>query len=104
MTTTPGPLAEEAAKFVEALSDWARTHAGDVPGAVGAQIGNGAECRLCPVCQALSLLRSARPETFAHLLDASVALTAALRSIVESHSHGDTRAGVQRIDLDDSEA
>ncbi len=96
----PGPLGEEAARFVEALSGWARDHAG--PAADGAPIGGAAECSLCPVCQALALLRTARPETFSHLLEASAALTAALRSLVEARP-GDARSGVQRIDLDDDQ-
>jgi hypothetical protein len=97
----PGPLAEEAARLVEALSDWARTHTGDLPGAVGAQVGGSAECRLCPVCQMIALMRQARPETFGHLLDASTALTAALRSMVETHSAHRPQSGVERINLDD---
>ena len=104
----PGPLAEEAARLVEALSEWARTHTGDLPGAVGAQLGGtsqfgaSAECRLCPFCQAIALLRQARPETFAHLLEASTALTAALRSMVETHGHRNpAHNGFERIDLDD---
>ena len=101
---SPGPLAEEAARLVEALSDWARTHSGDLPGALGSQVGGSTECRLCPVCQAIALLRQARPETFTHLIDASVALTAALRSVVETHGGGHRpSSGVERIDLDDSE-
>jgi len=105
----PGPLAEEAARLVEALSDWARTHSGDLPGAVGnavggaTQFGASAECRLCPVCQAIALLRQTRPETFAHLLDASAALTAALRSVVETHGGHRPSSGFERIDLDDTE-
>ena len=103
----PGPLAEEAARLVEALSEWARTHTGDIPGAVGAQFGAAgfgasAECRLCPLCQAIALLRQARPETFQHLLEASTALTAALRSVIETPGGGHgTRSGVERISLDD---
>ena len=98
----PGPLAEEAARLVEALTDWARTHTGDLPGAVSGQIGGSAECRLCPLCQAIALLRQARPETFTHLLEASAAMTAALRSVVEGHDHSaGGRSGVERITLDD---
>jgi hypothetical protein len=100
-TPAPGPLAEEAARLVEALSDWARTHSGDLPGAVGSHLGGSAECTLCPVCQAIALLRQARPETFAHLVDASTALTAALRSLVETSGGGHrSSSGVERIDLD----
>ena len=93
-----GPLSEEAARFVEAVSDWARGHVG---GAASMPVGNAAECKLCPICQMLSLVRQAKPETFAHLLDASAALTAALRSVVDAHSSHAGAAGMQRINLDD---
>lgn len=92
-----GPLAEEAARFAEALTDWARGHVGMPNGS----IGHSAECTLCPFCQLLSLLRQARPETFAHLLDASASMTAALRSVVESHTRNGSQSGFERIDLDD---
>jgi hypothetical protein len=95
--TTPGPLGEETARLVEALSQWARGHVGETSIATGS-----AECKVCPVCQLLTVMRQTRPDTFAHLLEASAALTAALRSVVEGHAHGDAgRAGVQRIDLDE---
>lgn len=90
-----GPLADEAAKLVAALGEWAQQHA---PSA--GPVGGSEECALCPVCQLLRLARHAKPETFAHLLEASAALTAALRSVVEPHPAGPAR-GVQRIDLDD---
>ena len=96
MTTTPGPLGEEAARLVEALSDWARGQGEELSFANGS-----AECKLCPVCQLLSLMRQARPETFAHLLEATAALAAAARTVVESHQHGESGRGVERIDLDD---
>ena len=92
-----GPLSEEAARFVEALSDWARGHVG----ASSMSVGHAAECQLCPVCQMLSLVRHAKPETFAHLLDASASLTAALRSVVDAHSSHTTAGGMERINLDD---
>jgi hypothetical protein len=96
VTTAPGPLGEEAARLVEALSQWASGHGEELPFATGA-----AECKLCPVCQLLSLMRQARPETFTHLLEATAALAAAARTVVESHQHGDAGSGVERIDLDD---
>jgi hypothetical protein len=102
VTTQPGPLADEAARLVEALSDWARDHSGDLGGQLGQHIGGGTECTLCPLCQLLAVVRRARPETVAHLVDASVALTAALRSLAEGHAgRGATHNGVERIDLDD---
>jgi hypothetical protein len=91
-----GPLSEEATRLVEALSEWARGRIG--PSA--ASVGNAAECALCPICQLLSVLRHAKPETFAHLLDASAALTAAMRSIVEVHASPPGHGGMERIDID----
>jgi hypothetical protein len=96
VTTAPGPLGEEAARLIEALTEWARGQGEDVPIATGSP-----ECRLCPVCQLLTLMRHARPETFAHLMDATAALAAAARTVVESHQHGGVGGGVERIDLDD---
>jgi hypothetical protein len=92
-----GPLSEEAARFVEALSDWARGHLG----APAMSVGNSAECTLCPFCQLLSLVRHTKPDTFAHLLDASASLTAALRSVVDAHSSHAASGGMERINLDD---
>jgi hypothetical protein len=92
-----GPLSEEAARFVEALSDWARGRMGGPE----LSVGNAAECTLCPFCQMLSLVRHAKPETFAHLLDASAALTAALRSVVDARSSHHGSGGMERINLDD---
>jgi hypothetical protein len=92
-----GPLSEEAARFVEAISDWARGHMGGP----AMSVGNAAECALCPFCQMLSLVRHAKPETFAHLLDASASLNAALRSVVDAHSSHGASGGMERINLDD---
>jgi hypothetical protein len=95
---SPGPLAEEAARLVEALAEWARGAAGGIamPAA-----GGGAECQVCPFCQLLALLRRTQPETFGHLADASASMVAALRTVVERHEHtGPRTGGVERIDLD----
>lgn len=104
----PGPLAEEAARLVEALTDWARNAAGGLSapraGTSAPNAGDGAECQLCPVCQLLGVVRRTQPETFSHLADASASLLAAFRTVLDSHDHGPSRAsGVQRIDLDDRE-
>jgi hypothetical protein len=95
----PGPLAEEAARLVEAVAQWARTAVGDVSMSGTA---DGSECQVCPLCQCLALLRRTQPETFAHLADASASMVAALRTVVERHDHAESRtSGVERIDLDD---
>jgi len=92
-----GPLSEEATRLVEALSEWARGRIGPSASSAGAS----AECSLCPICQLLSVVRHAKPETFAHLLDASAALTAALRSVVDTHAAHAPSGGMERINLDD---
>lgn len=95
-----GPLADEAAKLAEAIAEWAR----GATGGLNLPIGDAAECRLCPFCQLLALVRRTQPETFGHLADASSSLIAALRTVVERHEHAGRRdAGVQRIDLDPQE-
>lgn len=94
---TPGPLAEEAARLVEAIGEWARETIGTAPPVAGSD----PECQICPVCQLLSLVRRTQPETFGHLADASASMVAALRTIVESHEHrGGRSSGVERIDID----
>jgi len=98
VTAASGSVGDEAAKLVEALSEWARGAAGgELPLATGSE-----ECTLCPLCQMIALARRARPETFTHLADATTAFLAAVRTVVETHDHarGDGRSGVERIDLD----
>ena len=98
-TTAPGPLAEEAARLVEAIGDWARSAVGDVR---APSLGGGPECQVCPICQLLALVRRTQPETFGHLAEASASMLAALRTIVERHDHAGARtSGVERVDLDD---
>lgn len=114
MSSGPGTVGEEAAKLLDALGAWVRggglgddLHAAfdrmSGPGEGGHAVADGSPaCRLCPVCQLIALLRQARPETFAHLLDASTALTAALRSLLEhaEATRSGAGSGIQRIDLD----
>lgn len=105
-TPPPGPLGEEAVKLVEAMSQWVGAH-WSARGGADLPLANGsAECRVCPVCQLLSVVRTTRPEVFGHLADASSSFVAALRTAVESHaahggSSGAGRGGVEHIDLDD---
>lgn len=99
----PGPLAEEAARLVEALGEWAK---GATAGVSMPAAGGAAECQVCPFCQLLALLRRSQPDTFGHLADASASMVAALRTVVEREGgHGPARtSGVERIDLDDRDA
>ena len=97
-----GSAAEEAARLFEAVQDWVRSTSGGA-GAGELPIATGApECQICPLCQALALLRSSRPETFAHLSDAAASLLAALRSAVDAHERewaARPAANMERIDI-----
>lgn len=98
MTQPVGSAAEEAARLLAAAERWARNRAtllDDEHLATGS-----AECTVCPVCQSVGLLRSVRPETVTHLLDAAGSLVAALRSALPAPDPTPARPPVQRIDLD----
>jgi hypothetical protein len=110
-----GSAREEAARLVEALSTWAAGAVGSPGSAFDRErlhaegIATGApQCRLCPVCSAISALRGVRPEVVEHLLDAGGSLLAALRAGLEAPSHptpGSPDGGpagpgrVERIDI-----
>ncbi len=96
--TPHGTLGEEAARLIEALSHWAGEAFDDEHIATGAP-----ECRLCPVCLLIGGLRSTRPETVEHLLDAAGSLVAALRSATAGHERhwAQRRSGpVQHVDVE----
>jgi hypothetical protein len=102
VTAPPGPLAEEAARLVEALAGWARGADAAGPADGTRPHHAGPECQVCPLCQLLALLRRTSPEGFAHLSEASAAFTAAVRAFVASGDVPPGRpGGVQRVDLDD---
>lgn len=94
-----GSATEEAAKLFEAVQDWARR----TTSGAGEQIATGsAQCRLCPVCQLISLARETRPDAVEHLIEVAASMLAAVREAVETHdSHRTTRdsSGVEHIDI-----
>lgn len=91
-----GSLGEEAAKLAEALQDWA-----------GHNIADGsASCRLCPLCQAIALVRERNPEAVDEIGEQVQGLVRSVRGLVESFagSGGGRRdPGVQKIKLSDDE-
>lgn len=95
-----GSASEEAARLLAALQDWARrtsAGAGDVPLATGAP-----ECRLCPLCQLIGLLRDTSPEVLEQLARAGDALLAAFRAAVVAHERAwssGSAPDVQHIDI-----
>ena len=113
-----GSVGEEAAKLLGALSDWARDqgtdYAGSAAGAassfahavkdVNEHLATGsADCRYCPVCQVIHVVRDTNPEVRAHLATAASSLMQAAAGLLATHTDGPAgRAPVEKIDLDDS--
>jgi hypothetical protein len=95
MNESLGSPADEAAKLLSAMQDWARTRFDAEHLATGSS-----ECQVCPVCQGVAALRQINPQTVEHLLDAAASFVAALKSTVTGHvppPDGGTR--VQHIDI-----
>lgn len=115
-----GSVGEEAVKLFGALADLARQHTGDAAGGFGAMAGQAAslahevnehiatdsvECRYCPVCRAVHLVRQTTPEVRAHLMTAASSLLQAAAGMMETvpppEGEGQRRGPeVERIDLD----
>ena len=119
MTEPVGSAAEEAAKLLGAVAEWARDHGGDLGGTVAglagqaatglggaahdldAHIANGEECRYCPVCRAIQVYRAASPEVREHLSAAAASLAQAAAAAMATTVPQSRRSGVERIDLTD---
>ena len=124
-----GTLAEEAAKLFAALSglagtaraqgsDLGETAAGlgdhwadrlaDAAHDVDEHLATGAaECRYCPVCRGVDLLRRTDPEVVIHLGQAAQSLSRAVAAMLATANVEERRsqrssgtAGVEHIDLD----
>jgi hypothetical protein len=94
VTETVGSAADEAAKLLAAVQDWARTRFDSGHLATGAS-----ECQVCPLCQGIAALRHVKPETVEHLLDAAASVVAALRSTVVPPATPPDGSRVQHIDI-----
>jgi hypothetical protein len=111
-----GSVGEEAAKLLGALSGWARDqgsdYAGSAAGAAGAfahkvqdvdeHIATGGEdCRYCPVCQVIHVVRQTSPEVRTHLSVAASSLLQAAAGLLATNTASHTRSpSVEKIDLD----
>jgi hypothetical protein len=116
-----GTVGEEAVKLLQALQDWAKESGSDYAEAtVGAVSGatsrlrdinehiatESEECRYCPVCQAISLVRGTSPEVREHLTSAASSLLQAAAGVLATPvpDQATKREGaVQKIDLDDGD-
>ena len=104
-----GSVGEEAAKLFGVLSDWARTQdAGHVADDLGERLTaaarsvndhvatGGEDCRYCPVCQAIGVVRSTSPEVRAHLTSAAGSLVQAVAGLLATHVPTDAQTGQSR--------
>lgn len=114
-----GSVGEEAAKLLGALGDWAKTqsggHADNVAGladGLGERLQDinehlatdAVECRYCPVCRVIHVVRSASPEVRDNLLIATTALMQAAAGFLATQApRPEAATGVEHIDLDDED-
>jgi hypothetical protein len=117
-----GSVAEEAAKLLHALQDWAKESGSEYAGAAASaaegaasavhrideHIATGsAECTYCPVCRVISTVRETSPEVRQHLTTAATSLLHAaaglLATSVPEPSHRRRDGRVEKIDLSDDD-
>ena len=114
-----GSVAEEAAKLLSVLQDWAKesghhqaSAASQVVGGLaesmrglGDSIGHGPDCKYCPVCQVINVVRETSPEVRQHLAIAANSMLQAMQGMLVTQvpdGHGARRtAPVEKINLDD---
>jgi hypothetical protein len=94
-----GSVADEAAKLLGALSDWAKDAAHDVDRhlATGAQ-----ECTYCPICRTVHAVRDLSPEVRTQLATAATSFLQAAAGVLATVAP-DQKArpgGVEHIDID----
>lgn len=115
-----GSVAEEALKLLAALQGWARDGATE-----GADLTSGAaafftginehlatdatDCKYCPICRTVSVLREASPEVRHHLSLAATSLLHAAAGWAASASHNGTSrssasAPIEKITIDDEDS
>ena len=111
-----GSVGEEAAKLLGALSEWARDQGTDYAGtAAGAAASfahavrdvndhiatEGEDCRYCPVCKAIHVVRSTSPEVREHLSIAASSLMHAAAGLLATNTADRSGSSpVEKIDLD----
>jgi hypothetical protein len=111
-----GSLGEEAAKLLGALSEWARDQGHDYAGSAAGASGlfnqaihdvnehiatDSADCRYCPVCQVIHVVRQTSPEVRTHLSIAASSLMSAAAGLLATRTDNQPHQGVEKIDLDE---
>lgn len=102
---TAGPLAEEIARLLSSVQEWARRSFGEGPpeGYVDPV------CQWCPLCQFVAVLRGDRPDVTERVAEAGTTLLTAVQALVNAAGHATSsdphqpEPRVQKIDLGDDE-
>ena len=111
-----GSVGEEAAKLLGALSNWARDQGDDYAGSAAEAAGSfagavkdvsehiatgGDDCRYCPVCQVIQVVRNTSPEVRTHLSVAASSLMHAAAGLLATDPEDRPKSSpVEKIDLD----
>ena len=117
-----GSVADEAAKLLHALQDWAKESGGEYSGAAATAAEGaasamqrvnehvatgGAECTYCPLCRVISAVRDTSPEVRQHLSTAATSLMHAAAALLATDVPDPARRpsgdSVEKIDVSDDE-
>jgi hypothetical protein len=124
-----GSVADEATKLLQALQGWARDNGGHdtdastaeatstthrlyhlaAAGGVDAEgvAADGEDCRYCPLCRAISVVRGTPPEVRQHLVSAATSLMHAaaelLATPVPGQQPGGPESSVNEAEVDDED-
>ncbi|MGY2704074.1 MULTISPECIES: hypothetical protein [unclassified Nocardioides] len=92
-----GSVADEAAKLLAALSEWAKDAAHDVE----SHVATGAEeCTYCPICRTVHAVRGLSPEVRTQLATAATTFLQAAAGLMANASPDARGGSVEHIDLD----
>ncbi len=81
----PGSVGEEAARLAEAIRGWAATTFPGLTSGLTEHLATGApECRYCPFCQLVAVLRGDRPEVTERVAEAAAAVADAVRAVADA--------------------
>lgn len=121
MTDEQGPevgsVAEETAKLLGALSGWAKDHGSDLGAGLGSafhdaseHLATGEDCKYCPFCRVVHIVRESSPEVRTHLAIAAASIAQAASAVLQAAVPDEAKASggqharrdpVEKIDLED---
>jgi hypothetical protein len=116
-----GSVAEETAKLLGALSGWAKDHGPDLGAGLGAGLGSalhdasehiasGEDCKYCPFCRVVHIVRESSPEVRTRLAIAAASIAQAASAVLQAAVPEETKASggsharrdpVEKIDVED---